>query len=1287
MTTTNIDLNNTDFLECEANESNGVSESPCAAKKYDDVLYIPQNANWYLISNEYADNLKTIAEQLDNSVKPLTKALYDGKAKASEAQKIKQSVLQNLNNKGVLESYKTLSHAFFLQTVDEKKAYAQAIYARELLKTYVRLLSSASKRPRFELIKEDFDQGIQSYAAQLGLTEADLTDGAPANQAIKTIHRFVTIAQTTRIGHSTKSDLIAFINNHVIDVIEEKIKEFEHQAQQTSKQQGYSWYKIHSSQKYRFVKNEQVRLEKLYQRYLKLLPHFHQQYLDESTIGGMQQEFTKHQSGQSFNIVANNMFNLLFQLNRRGIALPEQTLDKNELFSDSNETQKEFERLYNDFGFEQLGELISKGDTFKSLSLDQLHYDSDNAEPKPLSTLTQSHEIDLIEHMGYYNLIRLSQVLDKQLARYIKQFVEEILGGTASAQGYADGGLYYLMALRYQINYLKHKAKVNLESEKIHFCKLNTPQFSKTALLPLDDISWTSQDIQLTQYKFAWKESNSHIVEFFLMSEKNKPRYMLSNELERVSDYLALGLITELNITEQGKAPSTNIDPNQLKPLTSAQLKSKLSGAISDAQAAAKANSSTNVSLSSTLSEQDMNNFTQYTSLIQHSYTGAGGEGLNYTVNAQAELLRFCSDSFRFESDYPASFDELNKAISEKDATIASLNAEAQVDLAAGFIKVHQMLPSRNGFSMMLPAVKQVAGNETSTYFHLGQLRNDCDMTFYGSVGVGLSLASSINLSSVDAAVHLQPVIPANTSIKLPDGGSVQGQVDLFAGARMGQAVSSQIKWCKPNEQANAKNWIASLSEAQRNTLLSTARYSETPDTNWKPLGRLGRSMELRFGIGIRGAFQFGYVNKQYVLKVGGGFTYGVGGALDYTIALYPESLLDIVNALTEILAREDFRRVEMFTEQGEDGALDGFKVLNTLITITMVTGLDMTQLALLDMNELMEQDQNVLLHQHSDTVAQQVLLFFQNHARSTKTMPWFNNIPPEARARLLYALVKEEDTLTPELFERIEQVNNLDRKAKPLDDKEIEQLRAGIDQEVERWVAVARLLEAWSTENMDVQKKLNRQVEETFSRFNSRGQTMLAHPYGNKIMPIVVWERLKGFLQRMIKCQLKEVEVLGTNLYGHTLMTEREGGNIRLIASIINKFDHYFSAYNKYQQKTFQVQGQQATYYIYNEISEQEKQTPPAQWLDEAKRFGYYHLARKEIFPQDYADESIFLSNPKQWFSDRIDEVKQEVNQLIEESTGIDDGVGKIDNLNEIQQAAGSGDYSRLFELLGEIS
>ncbi|TMX41320.1 hypothetical protein, partial [Vibrio sp. Hep-1b-8] len=91
--------------------------------------------------------------------------------------------------------------------------------------------------------------------------------------------------------------------------------------------------------------------------------------------------------------------------------------------------------------------------------------------------------------------------------------------------------------------------------------------------------------------------------------------------------------------------------------------------------------------------------------------------------------------------------------------------------------------------------------------------------------------------------------------------------------------------------------------------------------------------------------------------------------------------------------------------------------------------------------------------------------------------------------------------------------------------------------------------------------------------------------------------------------------------------------------------------------------------------------------WLDQAQQFGYYHLARKEIFPQDYADASMLFSNPKQWFSDRIDEAKQEVNQLIEELTGIDDGLGKINNLNEIHQAAGSGDYSRLFELLGEIS
>ncbi|MCG9582336.1 hypothetical protein L1D09_12430 [Vibrio tubiashii] len=1284
MTTNNIDLNNTDFLKCEAIGSDGVSASPCAEKEYDDVLYIPQNASWYLISKEYAENLKDVANQLDESIKPLIDALYGGKANANETQEVRESVLKNLNNKGVLESYKTLSHAFFLNSVEDKKTYAQAIYARELLKTYVSLLSSSSKRPRFELIKEDFDQGLQHYSVQLGLTEADLADGAPANQAIKTIQRFVTIADTTRIGHATKSDLVRFINNHVIDSIEENVKKLEKKAQKASKEQGYSWYKSQSSQEFRFVKNEEVRLEKLYKNYLKLVPHFHKQYINELTIGSMQEEFAKHQKGKSTNIIANNMFNVFYQLNRRGVALPEQTLGKSELFSETDEAQKEFERIHNGFGFEELGELISKGDTFKSLSLEQLHYDSEIAEPKPLSALVQSPDVKFIETIGYFNLVSLSQALDENLASYIKQFVEEILGGSASSDGYADGGLYYLMALRYQISYLKHKAKVNLEAEQIHFCKLNTPQFSKTALLPLDDISWISQDIQLTQYEFAWKENNSHIVEFFLLSEKNKPRYMLSDELNRVSDYFSRGLVTRLDLNEQVDVPSADVDTNELKQLPSKQLKSRLSSAIADAQAAAKNNSSSNVSLNSTLSELDMDNFTQYTSLIQLSYTEGGGEGLNYTVNAQAELLRFCSDSLRFESDYPTSFDELYDKVSEKNASIASLKVGAQIDLASGFMKVHQMLPSRNGFSMMLPSVKQVASSEKSTYFHIGQLRNDCDLTFYGSVGIGFSLASSVNLSSIDAGVLLQPIIPAETTINLPSGGSVQGEVDLFAGARMGQAVSSQIKWCKPNEQATAKNWIASLSEEQRKALLSTTKYSERTDTNWKPLGRLARAQELRFGIGIRGVFQFGYVNKQYVIKVGGGFTYGVGGALDYTIALYPESLLDIVNALTEILAREDFRRVEMFTEQGEDGALDGFKVLNTLITMTMVTGLDISQLALLDMTEVIEQEQNVLLHQHSDTVALRVNDFFKLNTSNESNGAWFNNIPPEARARLLYALVKEEDALTPELFERIEQVNALGRKAKPLDDKEIQQLRTGVTQEVERWVAVARLLESWSTEYMEVQKKFNRQVEETFSRFNSRGQTMLAHPYGNKIMPIVVWEKLKGFLKRMDKARLHNEDLLGDNGYGNDDMSR---DNIRFVTSLIDKFDSYFSAYNKYEQKNYQVKGQQSAYYIYNEISKQENQTVSAQLLDEAKRFGYYHLARKEIFPQDYADESMLFSNPKQWFSDRIDEAKQEVNELIEELTGIDDGLGKINNLNEIQQAASSGDYPRLFELLGEMS
>ncbi|WP_194437819.1 hypothetical protein [Vibrio fluminensis] len=1302
MSTDNLDLTNTGKVECKKIETDGVIEAECAPKEFADVLYIPQKAEWYLIDGEFAMELKEHAQELDDKIKPLVNKLTKEDASSEEIASTKQEVLQGLNEKGLLESYKTRSHLSFLKEDKDKKEYVQALYTVLLLKTYVRKLESSGKIPRFEKVKDNFNENAEHYAASMGLTESDLVENQLTVQAIKEVERYVTASGGSRYGKADARNIKWLVEKKVIPIVEKSIKELEKQAKDKAEDEGYSWYKSNQSQNFKFVKSEQKRMDKNYRAYQNIIPHFRKRY-QKSDYDVLLNEFDKYSSEgrkQPIELVTANTFSVFRSLNRKGVALPEQLLDKHELFAKDDETQEKLDGLLEGSATDRLRYFIGEcGVELKAASNDQngfsrFHYEESTQELKPLSALCQGESVKFIEGLGYLNLLGLSKLWDQELTEYLKFFIDNIIDGEVEATGYAEEGLYFLVALRYQIDYLKHKAKIALEEGKLKFFNLNVPPHVMTRLMPIDDVAWSPDDIEFDEYRFAWKDSNSHIVEFFIMSESNKPRYMHSIHLDKVKELGDLGKLTRLNVLNRTDVKASDSSA-ELKRTN--DIKNSLKKALGDARAAAKANTNKGVNLNA---EED-ESFTNHTSIIQTSTGFSGGDDVSYTVSAQAEFLRFCADSIRVNGSYPKKYDDFNTLLSERKGSIASLNAAAHIDLAAGGITVKKMLPSLKGFPMLVPAIVGEEGEEQSKYFHLGQLRFDLKTTFYGSVGIGFALATHVRVRSVDSGISLAPIIPTESSIHIPTGGMINAQADLFAGARVGETVSSTVRWCPPGKQATATNFVQLLDDTQRKKLQSSKGVTVDDNNNWLPLGRFVKSYDLRFGIGVRGVLQFGYIKRKFVMRMAGGGTFGVGGSLDLLVEIFPENLMDIVNVLTEILANEEFRRIDLFTEEDESGMMNGYKVLNTIVTMHIVTGVAMSQLALLDINEAFEQEDRLLMHNHSDTVATNVLRYFNvgnsNGQTSLEMQPWFKNLLPESRARLLFTLTKESEALSPELLKRIKSINdNMEKafpskKIKPLTEKEKKQLHQGLEEESPRWLAITRLLQTWSkTENeMLTSSLLDRQLEETFSRFNFKGTTMLPSDYGNKIMPIVVWEKLNGFVSRLDRCKINNKFPIDVSLIDALNET-----NLSVKERVFARFVEYFTVLPK---KRFEVQeiaigSKMFKYYVYNGKYKGNRS------LTEIEKFTCYHLARKEIFPDDYEKESTALkqlfTEPTKVFStlfsdikdEYIDEAKKDINDLVKEYTGVDNVFDKANTLNEIKQEATKGDYQALLERLGEL-
>ncbi|HIF9141363.1 TPA: hypothetical protein ACX6SK_000681 [Photobacterium damselae] len=1270
-----LDLTNTELQQCDVFSSDGVTAGPCEPKNFADILYIPQQKKWFYVSAKDAEELKAQADELDDTVKVVSEKLYSGDAKKDEQkgkEAIQQEALEKLNQKGILENYKIRSFTYFLSSEKDKSDYAQCLYTRNLIQTYVKIIENTSKIPKLEKVAAAEDSTIERYSQQLGLTYSDLAEDSIVRNTMRAIEHNIELRNSTRIGYSTKKDLVNFLNTQVIKQLSNQIEQYEEKAKEQAKKEGFLWYQSLLTGKYRFVKGDEKFVEKSYNGYIALRKDFNDMY--RNLQYDMLDDFEKYkQKGnvRTNSIVAANVYKCLELLNAQGMAVPEQVLSKKELFATDQETQKAFDDLVSKLSDKSILSKLDRTGRDLTDNIEMLRFDSSN--PKKLHDISNQNIIFFIEKLGYYNCLAFSDALDKALSADIQEYITEILGNKTTALNYGMGGIYILAAIRYQIDYLKYCANQNLKQGEVNFC-LDSNKI-KQSLLALDTITWSFNDIKLTEYKFAWKESDTHIVEFFIMSEENKPRYMISSDLNKLLD--SHGLVTELKLKDNIDV-ARGVKDEDIKQANSADsLQAGIKQAIKLARDSVKNNQTKTVNLNSDIPDSSIDKFTKYTSLIQMSQTIGGGKGLSYIVNAQAELFRFCADNCRFEADYPESFEDLVKrAIKQTD--IASIEASASIDILSGYMSIEQMLPSRNGFPMIISA--RFGEQNKVKELHLGQLRSDVDMVLYGSVGIGLSLSAAVSMTSTDGGLSLSPILPGDTN--LPNGGYIAGSVDVFAGARAGVTVSSDVKWCKPIKNMQGmvpdplnKSWIAQLTPMQANNLRTTNNYHVREDRDWHQIGRFCNTTEKSFGVGLRGTLKFGYRKNQYILTCGGGLTVGGGGYVEQTIALYPESLLEFVNAFVDLLASNDFRRLDIFTEKDdEDGTLDGNQVLNTLITMTMVTGLEVSQLALLNMNEVIKQEKKILVHGHADMIANNIISFHNKNQNIQDMKPWFNNMPPESRARLLYSLTVDSTLLDVTLGVKVSELKRFNQspfqilKPPQLSEKEKEKLVNGINEEAPRWIAICKLLNFWVNQDSYIYKSVeDRQICETFTRFNVLGKVMLVGDYANKLIPYIVWGKLKEFLERYDQFYIDGLDY-------HESININE---LYFVNKVKDNIDAYFNSYpeTKYKVIKRKLYGTDLEFVVFN--GERTN-------LSLELKFGYYHLARSKVYPDEYKEFSdgllSFINSPSKMIKSSM--VKS-INNLVDNMVEKENSIGDFKNKKRILEAIKNGDMSALLDLM----
>ena len=120
------------------------------------------------------------------------------------------------------------------------------------------------------------------------------------------------------------------------------------------------------------------------------------------------------------------------------------------------------------------------------------------------------------------------------------------------------------------------------------------------------------------------------------------------------------------------------------------------------------------------------------------------------------------------------------------------------------------------------------------------------------------------------------------------------GKAEAFAGVRGGCEIKGSLSW--------------------------TDVLSKNAD--WKQLCGIGKKVEGAVGVGIEGAFTFGYNTDtgKFLLRAHAGLVIGVGAAGSFELEVDPAATLTMVHFMYEGLRGVDYRKVKLFDDKGFTG-------------------------------------------------------------------------------------------------------------------------------------------------------------------------------------------------------------------------------------------------------------------------------------------------------------------------------------------------------------------------------
>ena len=1193
--------------KCKVNDGEAITPSPCHPLDSTDILYVPTSKTWYFISKGFADNLKKKADELDAKINKFTESLYDD---ASEKE-ARQAVLEEAAKSNVFSNYEFHSHLSFLDSDKSKKEYVLLTYTTKFLKTYTNVFKETGKLPLLASIKEYSGSVIDDNG--LNFSYAGLAEDAMASKEILKVASIIKGFRGKRLNRNKKGPVLRKLYD-TIKELERKLREINNMAEKNALSKGFFWYKGVFDQKFKFIKDDQKFIERAYKAYVSM---WRFTLLNDELNSDWAYLINMYKKGIQFKGSSGIISNLA-TINEFGKVLPEQAMSNEQIITMDDEvknTTKSFiDLLSNDLN-DGIAQLIKNGDSiFNQLKVTwkEFVFKGEAGVPgKSLLDFGANDKLKEIATLGYFDAIKLSNAIDQALTNFIRVYIEIILGPKSTNQDLASRGFLYLMAVRYHINYLRHQARCYLK--KGIPLRFTTFQGVIQELdINEDEFFWNEQSIEIDEYKFAWEKKNTHIKEFFILSEKNKPRYIVNSDYELLlkeqhNNYTAINLKMDVPISSQVEtAPKKSLETGL-----------KLKDIIAEAAAETKKNTDFNVNYKGELA--DLNTFASYTSAIHFGVEYAGGSdvpgAVNYTVSAEADFFRFSADSLRFEADYPDSLSKLKETMTSKEAKMPSFELGGAIDLFAGHVSTEQFIPNSLGSPLTIPSVISNGETEDKIHLYFGQWRVYMSLTAYGSVGVGIAAAGSVNMTSRKAGLEVTGVIPAE--IKIPTGGSAS--VDLFAGIGIGAIATGKIEWQKPQQARKIKHrsWVQSISQDQLSALTSARSSSVSFNDGWEPLGRMRRVNEWNFGIGIRGGVNFGYKNREFVISLSGALTFGVGGFMKLEVAIHPENLLDILNLLTDVLADENFRRITLFSESDPDDkdSISGYKAMNALITAHLLTGIDIAQLALLDMTKELKEQDSMMVREYGWIIGRQLCNFYDENTEAKRELKqselkaWFTHLPPEPRGRMLYAMTAESDLFTDELEKKLKENSNPTIK---YDDSTIK----WVNKEIDCWLGIAHILRWWTSEVSSEAKR--RQIEETFCRYNANGKVMLTNRYCNKLMPIVVWNYIKVFLSRAKNIDESILSLKLDSSLEHKLKVLLDD---KLLDAVQSKIDAHFNEF--YEEKKYKV-GFGVEPLVYWCVKGEK--------LTSEQMLGFYHMTRSQVFSDEYQE---FLSDPKKYLKE----------------------------------------------------